>query len=521
MRRDPSPSARSRASSSPRMSSSDATISDTTRPAPNRRAIRRNTTSVTPDGAQDGSAFDRHRPDREAIASFLITRHSAQELAKSAAECKRAAAAQVGSRRRDSEGPARWTGLSGSPISKAQTRSLEEPARDTPDVRRCHHRRRRTRFESRRGRLEPYRSSWDRRSSPVRSAFLAHPAVDVVRSVIHPDDRDLSDRVSAGCRGRACSSASRAARTRRISVLIGLEALVPRSPEIVLVHDAARPFATADLIGAVAAGRPGGAAVPGCAVTDTMKLVDERNAVVATRTGPRAGPSRPAGVPFDASSTPIGAPPARARWFHGRRRSRRVGGASGQVFEGDPDNCKLTLPTDFAAAERRSPRKIASCDPARDRLDVHAFTEGDHVWLGGLRVPHSRGVRAHSDGDVILHALTDAISLSRRATSASTFRRAIRDGGRLLGSFPRRSQPTRCVARRVHRPPGRNPALRDRRAWPPSRGHAGAIAKCQGSASTRSRSRPRPRRVGLTGRGEGLAAQAAATIRLPVVSDDA
>ena len=77
------------------------------------------------------------------------------------------------------------------------------------------------------------------------------------------------------------------------------------------------------------------------------------------------------------------------------------------TFPGDPMNLKLTRPEDFAAAEQRlAPRLIVRVGTG---YDVHAFGAGDHVWLGGVRIGHDHGVLAHSDGDVALHALTDAI----------------------------------------------------------------------------------------------------------------
>ncbi len=78
------------------------------------------------------------------------------------------------------------------------------------------------------------------------------------------------------------------------------------------------------------------------------------------------------------------------------------------VFEGDPANMKVTTPADVVAAEARL---IGDCPDIRtgQGYDVHAFGPGDHVWLGGLKVPHGRGLVGHSDADVLSHAITDAI----------------------------------------------------------------------------------------------------------------
>jgi 2-C-methyl-D-erythritol 4-phosphate cytidylyltransferase/2-C-methyl-D-erythritol 2,4-cyclodiphosphate synthase len=357
-------------------------------------------------------------------------------------------------------------------------------------------------------------------------AFLAHPAIDAVLPVIHPDDRALYDRISARLEGGALQPPAYGGRTRQISVLNGLEALVPRSPAIVVIHDAARPFVTADLIAdAVAAARRTGAAVPGCAVTDTMKLVDERNAVVATpdRARLRAIQTPQAfrfGALLDAHRR---AASAGLDGFTDDGALAEWAGLSVEVFEGDPNNCKLTLPADFAAAARRLGQEIAHVIRLGIGFDVHAFTEGDHVWLGGLRVLHSRGVRAHSDGDVILHALTDAIlgALADgdigvhfppddprwRGASSDRFLAHAADKVRSRGGLIDHLDATLlCESPRLS--PHRE-AMRARIA------EIAGIRVDQVSLKATT-----TEGIGFTGRGEGLAAQAAATVRLPVMSDD-
>src|SRR5215212_1485044 len=175
--------------------------------------------------------------------------------------------------------------------------------------------------------------------------FLTHPSIDSVVPVIHPEDRSLYEESSRLLpRAAGLYPPRHGGRTRQASVLSGLEALVSSPPDVVLVHDAARPFASAGLDG----------------FTDDGAL---------------------------------------AEWA----------GLSVEIFEGDPGNVKLTHAGDFDDAERRLGGAMDYVTRIGTGFDVHAFTEGDHVWLGGVRVPHSRGVLAHSDGDVVLHALTDAL----------------------------------------------------------------------------------------------------------------
>jgi 2-C-methyl-D-erythritol 4-phosphate cytidylyltransferase/2-C-methyl-D-erythritol 2,4-cyclodiphosphate synthase len=377
------------------------------------------------------------------------------------------------------------------------------------------------------GLSKPYRSvGGEAVIARTLRAFLAHPAVDLVLPVIHPDDRDLYDHVSARLEGGALRPPAYGGPTRQDSVRNGLEALVLRSPEIVLIHDAARPFVTADLIaGVVATAQRAGAAVPGCAVTDTMKLVDERNVVVATpdRACLRAIQT-PQAFRFEALlDAHRRAAAAGLDGFTDDGALAEWAGLAVEVFEGDPDNVKLTRPADFAAAERRLGQGIAHVTRLGIGFDVHAFTEGDHVWLGGLRVPHSRGVRAHSDGDVILHALTDALlgALADgdigvhfppedprwRGASSDRFLADAADKVRSRGGFIDHLDATLlCETPRLG--PHRE-AMRARIAQ-----IAGVRVDQVSLKATTTEG------MGFTGRGEGLAAQAAATVRLPVMSDD-
>jgi 2-C-methyl-D-erythritol 4-phosphate cytidylyltransferase/2-C-methyl-D-erythritol 2,4-cyclodiphosphate synthase len=243
--------------------------------------------------------------------------------------------------------------------------------------------------------------------------FADHPAIEAIQMVIDPADDGLfrtcvpsSHRIAPPVSGGA---------TRQASVLAGLEALAraARPPQTVLVHDAARPFVSTALIdracGAIAGATV--AAVPGLAMTDTVKVVDSGGQVTATpdRAALRtiqtpqafdfasllAAHRRAAGVP-DLVATDDAAV---MEWA-----GHRV-----VVFPGDPANGKLTHPEDFDAAERRLGATMMTDVRTGQGYDVHAFGEGDHVWLGGIRIAHDRGVIAHSDGDVALHAATDAL----------------------------------------------------------------------------------------------------------------
>ena len=110
------------------------------------------------------------------------------------------------------------------------------------------------------------------------AAFLAHPCIDLVQPVFHPKDGELFHAAVAGLRLAAPVPGGA---TRQASVRAGLEALASRAPELVLIHDAARPFVTSALITrAVTAGKQRGAAVPAIAIADTVKKLDDSAIVV-------------------------------------------------------------------------------------------------------------------------------------------------------------------------------------------------------------------------------------------------
>lgn len=240
------------------------------------------------------------------------------------------------------------------------------------------------------------------------SLFAWHGQIGAVQAVIHPDDRSAFDAASRGLRllppvlGGA---------TRQASVRAGLEALAARAPDIILVHDAARPFCSAELVSrAITAGSQSGAAIPALDVTDTIKRVDPDGYVAGT---------------IDRSQLRSVQTPqsfAFKTLYEAHRRAAAEGredftddaalvewaGVKVATFAGDSGNVKLTTDEDFAKAEAR---RIASLADLRlgNGFDVHAFGEGDHVWLGGLKIPHTQGLTGHSDADVALHAVVDAI----------------------------------------------------------------------------------------------------------------
>jgi len=351
------------------------------------------------------------------------------------------------------------------------------------------------------------------------SLFLDHPEVDMVQPVIHSGDAAAFAEASVGLKVRP---AAHGGATRQISVRCGLEALEKERPRIVLVHDAARPFTSAALISRAIVAGAGGGAVPGLTLTDTIKAVDADGRVVDT-----VDRSRLRAVQTPQAFLYDGLLAAHRRAFVAGRDDftddaalAEWAGMTVTIFEGETGNMKLTTEEDFA---RVAAADLAALSDIRTATgyDVHAFVDGDHVWLGGMRIPYSRALSGHSDADVPLHALVDAIlgALAdgdigahfpptdpqwRGASSDKFLAFAVDRVKRRGGRIAHLDITIVCEAPRIG--PHRD-AMRARIAEIAGVG----IDRVAVKATTNEK-------LGFIGRQEGIAAMATATIRLPTGS---
>jgi 2-C-methyl-D-erythritol 4-phosphate cytidylyltransferase/2-C-methyl-D-erythritol 2,4-cyclodiphosphate synthase len=243
------------------------------------------------------------------------------------------------------------------------------------------------------------------------NAFAEHPRVDDVLVVIHPDDRALYASASSGFDGRLLAPVAGGAR-RQDSVRAGLEALVERQPDCVLIHDAARPFADADLIARVIARLETHAgALPCLPVTDTLKRSEAERIVGTVAREGLWRAQTPQGFKFDAI---LEAHRAAARdqtlEFTDDASVAEWSGIDVALVEGSEHNRKLTTAEDIKIADEmlRTERAAGTVRVATG-YDVHALGPGDAVILCGVSIPHDRTLVGHSDADVGLHALTDAL----------------------------------------------------------------------------------------------------------------
>jgi 2-C-methyl-D-erythritol 4-phosphate cytidylyltransferase / 2-C-methyl-D-erythritol 2,4-cyclodiphosphate synthase len=238
--------------------------------------------------------------------------------------------------------------------------------------------------------------------------FVEHGAINLVQPVIHADDAELCATAAAGMQILAPVIGGK---TRQESVRSGLEALAAHRPDIVLVHDAARPFASANLISrAIETAAQAGAAIPGLAVTDTVKALAADGTVAETLDRARLRYIQtPQAFAFAALLDAHRKASAAGRSdFTDDSALAEWAGMAVSVFDGESANIKLTTAEDFIRVEASD---LAALGDVRtgSGYDVHAFAEGDHVTLGGVKIPFKRGLSGHSDADVALHALVDAI----------------------------------------------------------------------------------------------------------------
>lgn len=224
--------------------------------------------------------------------------------------------------------------------------------------------------------------------------------VDLLVVVIHPDDRALALTVvgdAALVHGGA---------TRDASVRNALESLAGSGVTRVLIHDGARPLVPGAVIGRVLAALDSHAgAAPALQVTDALwRGAGGLVAGTQDRTGLWRAQT-PQGFRFDDI---LAAHRAHAGGAADDVEVARAAGLDVAIVEGDEANLKVTFPGDFARAEAMVKGRGMDVRLGNG-YDVHAFTEGDHVWLCGVKVPHGKALLGHSDADVGMHALTDAI----------------------------------------------------------------------------------------------------------------
>jgi 2-C-methyl-D-erythritol 4-phosphate cytidylyltransferase/2-C-methyl-D-erythritol 2,4-cyclodiphosphate synthase len=343
--------------------------------------------------------------------------------------------------------------------------------------------------------------------------FCSHPRIGAVRAVIHPEDRELYDRAA---RGLDLIEPTQGGPSRQDSVRLGLESLAAAPPDLVLIHDGVRPLIDAGLIDRVLDGLAQHQAVlPALPVTDTLKRVAAGRVLGTVE---RAGLYRaqtPQGFAYQAIL-------AAHRMAAGAALTDDIAvaeaaGLAIATVAGDEANLKITEPADLARAELL----LSGCLQTRTGLgfDVHRLGPGDGLTLMGVRLPDPLRLIGHSDADVGLHAVTDALLGTLGAGDI---------GSHFPPGDPRWAGADSAVflahARGLIEAAGgriehvdatlicERPKIGPHRSAMVAR-LAGLLGLDLGRVSIKATT---TERLGFTGRGEGIAAQAVATVSLPV-----
>jgi 2-C-methyl-D-erythritol 4-phosphate cytidylyltransferase / 2-C-methyl-D-erythritol 2,4-cyclodiphosphate synthase len=346
------------------------------------------------------------------------------------------------------------------------------------------------------------------------AALAMHPRISDVLVVIRQEDRGLFDRAVAGLRVLAPAVGGP---TRQDSVRLGLEALSAHRPERVLIHDGARPFIRSALVDRVLDGLDRvPAAIPCLPLSDTIKRAEDG---VIRETIDRSALWRaqtPQGFHFDAILAAH-----RAAIGHDLTDDAAVAEAAGLaplLVRGSGDNLKVTTAEDLDAAERLFMARQGDVRVGQG-FDVHAFGPGDRVRICGVEIPHEASLMGHSDADVGLHALTDAVLGAigagdigmhfppgdprwRAAPSDQFLRHAAHLVAARGGTVAAVDMTIICERPKI----GAYRAAMVERV-------AGILGIAPARVSVKATTTDR---LGFAGRGEGIAAQAVATVRLPL-----
>jgi 2-C-methyl-D-erythritol 4-phosphate cytidylyltransferase/2-C-methyl-D-erythritol 2,4-cyclodiphosphate synthase len=345
-------------------------------------------------------------------------------------------------------------------------------------------------------------------------AFATHPRIADVLVAIRPEDRELFDRAVAGL---SFLPPVPGGAERQDSVRLGLETLAAHKPDRVLIHDGARPFPGTALIDRVIDGLDRApAAIPVLPLGDTIKRVEDGRILETIDRSQLWRAQTPQGFHFDAIL-------AAHRQVAGRVLTddaavAEAAGIAPLIVAGSEENLKVTTAEDLAAAERLLAARQGDTRVGQG-FDVHPFGPGDHVTVCGVAIPHEVAPVGHSDADVGLHALTDAVlgaigagdiglhfpPSDPRWRGASSDRflayaaALVRERGGAIAAVD-----VTIICERPKIAPYRDRMIE-------------RLAEILEISSDRvSVKATTTERLGFTGRGEGIAAQAVATVRLPL-----
>ena len=234
--------------------------------------------------------------------------------------------------------------------------------------------------------------------------FIENEYIDHIQVVIHPDDQELYYDAIGDI---DIPTPVFGGDTRQQSVLNGLEALARHNPEYVYIHDAARPFLSHDLIKQLATEvEISGAVIPALNMTDTVKQMTDDHIEQTINRDILYTAQTPQAFRYKAIFM------AHRRFENEQMTDDSMlaeqSGLKVRIIPGERNNFKITTEDDLEKAEQML-GNIYNDFRVGYGVDVHAFEDGDHVILGGVKIDHTKKLKGHSDADVALHAITDAI----------------------------------------------------------------------------------------------------------------
>ena len=347
--------------------------------------------------------------------------------------------------------------------------------------------------------------------------FIAHDAVAMIQVVIHPDDQSYYEQALGSLlQNPQLLPPTPGGATRQDSVRMGLRALQPHAPEKVLIHDAARPFVSGDLISRCLAFAADGA-IAALPVVDTLKKADLGGMIASTvdRTDLWRAQTPQA---FRFSSILGAHESAQGEDLTDDAAVAQTAGLNVTLIDGENDNFKLTTEADFKMAERLM-KAINLETRIGQGFDVHRFSTGDCVTLCGIVIPHDRGLQGHSDADVGLHAITDALLGAMGDGDIGTHFPPSDDKWRGSPSHIFLAHAADLLREKQGRVVNIDVTLicEAPKIGPHAHRMREKIAEILAVDSHRvSVKATTTERLGFTGRGEGIAAQALATIALPL-----
>jgi 2-C-methyl-D-erythritol 4-phosphate cytidylyltransferase / 2-C-methyl-D-erythritol 2,4-cyclodiphosphate synthase len=241
-------------------------------------------------------------------------------------------------------------------------------------------------------------------------AFDSHPSISDIVAVVPPDLATTAADSYIGPTSRPIVIAAGGA--RRQDSVANAFAIVDPSAEIVLIHDAARPFVTPEVIDrTIEAAATFGAAIAAIEASDTVKRVERHpNGALVVETIPRSTiflAQTPQGFRREVLADAVALGRSGVEATDEASLAERAGHPV-HIVAGDPGNVKITTEQDFMAARMRIE---AAADLARvgTGYDLHRLVDGRPLIVGGVTLASDRGAAAHSDGDVACHAATDAV----------------------------------------------------------------------------------------------------------------